>query len=69
MANKAQALAKFMVECTIANQKVGGQEEVDKQIPEQGKPKENLEMNPKEYWMLYFDGALKTKTSEACLFL
>ena len=29
---KAQALADFVVECTIANQEVGGKEEVDKQI-------------------------------------
>ena len=63
---KVLALADFVVECPIANQKVGGQEDIDKQVPEEGqkeKEKEDLEMTPKEYWMLYFDGASKTKTS------
>ena len=69
---KAHALADFVVECTIANQEVGGQEDIDKQAPEQGqkdKAKEDLEITPKEYWMLYFDGASKTKMSGAGLVL
>ena len=67
---KAQALVDFVVECTIANQEVGGQEEIDKPVQEQGqKEKEDLETTPKEYWKLYFDGASKTKTSGAGLVL
>ena len=62
---KAQALADFVVKCTIANQEVGGQEEVDKQVPEQGQTERNPEITLKEYWKLYFDGASKTKTSGA----
>ena len=66
MAIKAQALADFVVECTIVNQEVGGQEDIDKQAPEQGheeKREEDLEMDLKEYWVLYFYAASKTKTS------
>ena len=47
----------------------GGQEEVDKQIPEQGQIEGNSETTLKEYWKLYFDGASKTKTSGAGLVL
>ena len=36
---KAQTLAHFLVECTIAKQEVGGQEDIDEQAPEQGKNK------------------------------
>ena len=50
---KAQAIADFVVECTIANQEVGGQEEIDKPVQEQGqKEKEDLETTSKEYWKL-----------------
>ena len=58
---KAQALADFLVECTIGNQEVGGQED---KVEEPTK-----EEKPKEYWPLFFDGALKTKDSGAGLVL
>ncbi|KAK1379936.1 hypothetical protein POM88_026680 [Heracleum sosnowskyi] len=47
---KAQALADFMVECTIDNQEVGGQEVTVES-------KEDEDMVSKECWVLYFDGA------------
>ncbi|KAL8146473.1 hypothetical protein AgCh_004271 [Apium graveolens] len=53
---KAQALADFVVECTIPNQEVGGQEDTipqDKGVDNGGKEKDDKE---KEYWVLYFDG-------------
>jgi ribonuclease HI/transposase InsO family protein len=65
MAIKAQALADFVVECTIDNQEVGGQEIIDQEGQQGEKPTEEN----KEYWMLYFDGASKTKTSGAGLVL
>ena len=54
------ALANFMVECTIDNQEVGGQEVV----PRKGKglEKEDPEVVPKEYW-INFNGESKTKLS------
>nr|XP_017246807.1 PREDICTED: uncharacterized protein LOC108218398 [Daucus carota subsp. sativus] len=64
VAIKAQALADFIVECTIDNQEVGGQENKD----EMAESKE-VEEKPKEYWLLFFDGASKTKTSGAGLVL
>ena len=67
LAIKAQALADFMVECTIDNQEVGGggQEDIDKAVLDG----QNIETTPKEYWMLYFDGASKTKSSGVGLVL
>ena len=65
---KAQVLAVFMVECTTGNQEVGGQEAVspqDKEVVE----KQDEDMNVKEYWVLYFDGASKTKSSGVGLVL
>ena len=72
MAIKAHALADFMVECTIANQEVGGEEDIDKQAPKQGQKdeaKEDLEITLKEYWVLYFYGVSKTIMSGADLVL
>ncbi|KAL8102849.1 hypothetical protein AgCh_027393 [Apium graveolens] len=66
---KAQALADFVVECTIANQEVGGQEDTipqDKEVDNRDKEKDDKE---KEYWVLYFDGASKTNSSGAGLVL
>ena len=65
LAIKAQALADFVVECTIDNQEVGGQEDIDKAVLDG----QNIETTPKEYWILYFDGASKTKSSGAGLVL
>ena len=48
-----------MVECTINNQEFDGQEDNDKAVLDE----QNIEMTPKEYWTLYFDGASKTKSS------
>nr|XP_017227468.1 PREDICTED: uncharacterized protein LOC108203223 [Daucus carota subsp. sativus] len=56
---KAQALADFLVECTINNEGVGGQED---KVEEPTK-------EPKEYRLLFFDGASKTKGSGAGLVL
>ncbi|KAL8091953.1 hypothetical protein AgCh_034288 [Apium graveolens] len=59
MTIKAHALAYFVVECTILNQEVGGQEDTipqDKEVDKGGKEKDDKE---KEYWVLYFDGASK----------
>ena len=59
---QAQALADFVVECTIDNQEVRGQEDKE--------PSNNIEqVEAKEYWMLYFDGASKTNSSGAGLVL
>ncbi|KAL8134606.1 hypothetical protein AgCh_009579 [Apium graveolens] len=77
MAIKTQALADFLVECTISNQEVGGQEdtipqdkEVDKGDKEQDdKENEYWDDKEKEYWVLYFDGASKTNSSGAGLVL
>ncbi|KAL8099611.1 hypothetical protein AgCh_032031 [Apium graveolens] len=63
----AHALADFVVECTIPNQEVGGQEDAipqDKGVDNGGKEKDD-----KEYWVLYFDGASKTNSSGAGLVL
>ncbi|XP_074366861.1 uncharacterized protein LOC141707523 [Apium graveolens] len=45
---KAQALADFVVECTINDQEVGGQEMV---IPEGGEKGKDEEITLKEYWL------------------
>ena len=58
----AQALVDFMVECTIDNQEVRGQEIVVEDKKDEG-------MIYKECWVLYFDGASKTKSSGAGLVL
>ena len=58
---KAQALADFVVECTITDQEVGGQQEENNE--------ENDETELKEYWVLYFDGASKASSSGAGLVL
>ncbi|XP_074359789.1 uncharacterized protein LOC141699884 [Apium graveolens] len=63
---KAQALADFVVECTINDQEVGGQEIV---IPEEGEKEKDKGTTLKEYWILHFDGASKTKSSGAGLVL
>lgn len=55
---KAQALADFMVDCTIDNQEVVGHG--DKHVQEEGheeKKDNDVEMALKEYWVLYFEGA------------
>lgn len=50
---KAKALADFMVECTIDNQKVSGQ---DKMIPEEIKDEDKQqETLAKEYWVFYIN--------------
>ncbi|XP_074342458.1 uncharacterized protein LOC141680022 [Apium graveolens] len=54
---KAQALDNFVVECTIANQEFGGQEDTP-----QGEVRERNVEN-KEFWVLYFDGASKINSS------
>ncbi|KAL8108705.1 hypothetical protein AgCh_008657 [Apium graveolens] len=64
IAIKAQALADFVVECTIPNQEVGGQEDTTPQ--DKGVDNGDKE---KEYWVLYFDGASKTNSSGAGLVL
>ncbi|XP_074377527.1 uncharacterized protein LOC141719041 [Apium graveolens] len=61
---KAHALADFVVECTINDQEVGGQE-----IVTPGEGEKDEEATLKEYWVLYFDGASKTKSSGAGLVL
>ena len=63
MAIKAQALADFVVECTIDKPEIRGQDNM-----KVDKPKDPEE-SPKEYWHLYFDGASKTKSSGAGLVL
>ena len=68
---KAQTLADFVVECTISDQEVGGQEEEKEEghtmeIEAQDKD-ENLIL--KEYWILFFDGASKATSSGAGLVL
>ena len=63
MAIKAQALADFVVECTITIQEVGGQDN-DIEVTQADEPEKE-----KEYWLLYFDGSSKTKTSGAGLVL
>ena len=65
LAVKAQALADFLVECTIDNQEVEGKEDIDKAVMDGKK----IKMTLKEYWTLYFDGASKTKSSGAGLVL
>ena len=59
---KAQALADFLVECTISHEEVGGQGDKIEDKVEESK-------EPKEYWLLFFDGASKTKGSGAGLVL
>ncbi|KAL8115462.1 hypothetical protein AgCh_022089 [Apium graveolens] len=72
---KAQALADFVVECTIPNQEVGGQDDAipqDKGVDNESKKKgdnESKEKDDKEFWVLYFDGASKTNSSGAGLVL
>ncbi|XP_074355747.1 uncharacterized protein LOC141695398 [Apium graveolens] len=61
---KAQALADFEVECTINDQEVRGQEIVTTEVGEKDE-----ETTLKEYWVLYFDGASKIKSSGASLVL
>ncbi|XP_074377026.1 uncharacterized protein LOC141718544 [Apium graveolens] len=61
---KAQALADFVVECTINNQEVGGQE-----IVTPGEGEKDEEATLKEYWVFHFYGASKTKSSGAGLVL
>ncbi|XP_074374424.1 uncharacterized protein LOC141714828 [Apium graveolens] len=56
MAIKAQALEDFVVECTINDQDVGGQEIV---TPKEGQKEKDEETTVKEYWVLHFDGASK----------
>ena len=66
VAIKAQALADFIVECTINDQEVGGQEKEngkDESTEKEGK------IPQKEFWLLCFDGASKTNTSGAGLVL
>ncbi|XP_074356056.1 uncharacterized protein LOC141695731 [Apium graveolens] len=63
---KVQVLVDFVVECTINDQEVGGQKIV---TPEGGKKDKEEDLTLKEYWVLHFDGASKTKSSDACLFL
>ncbi|KAK1363786.1 hypothetical protein POM88_039347 [Heracleum sosnowskyi] len=63
---KAQTLANFMVECTIDNQEVGGQEAV---LEGREEEKQDEDTMSKECWVLYFDGASKTKSSGAGLVL
>ncbi|XP_063947569.1 uncharacterized protein LOC108203383 [Daucus carota subsp. sativus] len=63
---KAQTLADFLVECTINNGEVGGQEE---KIEDKVENKGEVPKQPKEYWLLFFDGASKTKGSGAGLVL
>ena len=66
VAIKAQALADFIVECTINDQEVGGQEKEN----EKDESTEKEGMRPqKEFWLLCFDGASKTNTSGAGLVL
>ena len=58
-----------MVECTIPNQEVGGQEDTipqDKEVDKGDKEKDDKE---KEYWVLYFERASKTNSSGAGLVL
>ncbi|XP_074374755.1 uncharacterized protein LOC141715175 [Apium graveolens] len=66
MAIKAQTLADFMVECTINDQEVGGQEIV---TPEGREKEKDKETTHRECWVLHFDGAFKTKSSGAGLVL
>ncbi|XP_074352110.1 uncharacterized protein LOC141691272 [Apium graveolens] len=61
---KHHALTDFVVECTINDQEVGGQKIV---TPEGGEKEKGKETTLKEYWVLHFDGASKTKSSGACL--
>lgn len=63
---KAQALADFVVECTIDNQEVGGQEVITQEAQE---PAKEEDLTLKEYWILFFDGASKTNSSGAGLVL
>ncbi|XP_074362423.1 uncharacterized protein LOC141702692 [Apium graveolens] len=57
---KPQALADFVVECTINDQEVGGHERV---TPEGGEKEKDKDTTLKEYWVLHFDGASKIKSS------
>ncbi|XP_074374382.1 uncharacterized protein LOC141714784 [Apium graveolens] len=63
---KAQAVVDFLVKYTISNQEVGGQEIVTPEGKEKGKYKC---ATLKEYWLLHFDGASKTKSTGARLVL
>ncbi|XP_074336457.1 uncharacterized protein LOC141673603 [Apium graveolens] len=63
---KAKDLADFIVECTINDHEVGGQEIV---TLEGGEKEKDKETTLKEYWVLHFDGASKTKSSDAGLVL
>ncbi|XP_074342611.1 uncharacterized protein LOC141680222 [Apium graveolens] len=55
-----------MVECTISDQEVGGQKIV---TPYGGEKEKDVGATLKEYWVLHFDGASKTKSSGAGLVL
>ncbi|XP_074324084.1 uncharacterized protein LOC141661003 [Apium graveolens] len=65
-AMKAQALADFVVECTIPNPEVGGREDTEPQGIEDSEGGHDKE---KELWVLYFDGASKINSSGAGLVL
>jgi hypothetical protein len=56
--SKPQTLVDFMVENTINNQEVGGQERIDRG----DRKDEGPIVKKKEHWMLSFDEASKTKT-------
>ncbi|XP_074355755.1 uncharacterized protein LOC141695407 [Apium graveolens] len=66
---KSQALADFMVECTISDQEVGGQEYTVPQDTKGNKGNKEEDAKEKEFWVLYFDGASKTNLSRAGLVL
>ncbi|XP_074341794.1 uncharacterized protein LOC141679166 [Apium graveolens] len=61
---EAQTLADFMVKCIIDNQEVGGQEDIPQKRMEGEKKSED-----KEFWVLCFDGALKSKSTRDVLVL
>ncbi|XP_074377979.1 uncharacterized protein LOC141719494 [Apium graveolens] len=60
---KARALVDFMVECTIANQEVGGQEDTSQYVDREKK------IENKEFWVLYYDEASKENLSGVGLVL
>ncbi|XP_074362454.1 uncharacterized protein LOC141702723 [Apium graveolens] len=62
----AQTLVDFVIECTINDQEVGGQEIV---TLEGGEKEKDEEITLKEYWVIHFNRASKTKYSGAGLVL
>ncbi|XP_074377385.1 uncharacterized protein LOC141718913 [Apium graveolens] len=66
---KSQALADFVVECTVPNQEVGGQEDTIPNGMERKEKNEGEQIKDKEFRDLYFDGASKTNSSGARLVL